>query len=292
MAKRTRAHPQNGPTGKELARGLGARLRKARKESGLSQGEVAAALGYAPSLVSALETGERRLKVDDLSKLCALFERSADYFLATEAEIGPEVGVRLRGTLDAIPHTSLNATVEEFLDYAALEFSATGPVPDLRDSPPEEAAKKVLRMAKLSEPPIDTDDVSQTLHIPVIPWSFPDSLSGLLADAEGGYVIGVNRSHHLNRRRFSIAHECAHAVLRHRAGFYMDFTDVDPFGERSPRHGQDERAANGFAAALLMPARWLQKDFRAGLRDTATLAARYRVSEDAMSFRLRNLQLM
>ncbi|HWM62577.1 MAG TPA: XRE family transcriptional regulator [Solirubrobacterales bacterium] len=272
---------------------MGERIRKARREAGLSQGDLARALGYAPSQISALESGDRRLKVDDLAKLCGLLSRSADYFLRTEQEENKtHVGVRLRAELSEVPHKSLSGALEEFLDYAELEFSETGDVPDLSDLEDEVAAKRVLAIAGTQEPPVDLDRLTRALHIPVIAWSFPDALSALLADTEeDGFVIGVNRWHHLNRRRFSIAHECGHAVLRHQAGFYLDFTDVDPFGDPRKSRYKDERAANGFAAALLMPRAWLRRDVKNGLNDAATLAARYRVSEEAMSFRLRNVKL-
>ena len=55
-----------------------------------------------------------------------------------------------------------------------------------------------------------------------------------------------------------MAHECGHAVLRHSADYFLEFTDLDPFGEaRKPRY-KDEREANAFSAALLMDRRWLR----------------------------------
>jgi Zn-dependent peptidase ImmA (M78 family)/transcriptional regulator with XRE-family HTH domain len=278
-----------------VSEAVGARLRRARTEAGLSQSQVARALGYAPSLISAFESGARRLKVDDLVRLCALFEKSADYFLAPmEPVLAPRVGVKLRAKLAAVPQQSLVDAVGSFLDYAELELSRSATLPDLGadERDPEVAARRVLEDAGVSEPPVDLDRVTRALGIPVIAWSFPDSLSALLADTEaGGYVIGVNRWHHPNRQRFSIAHECGHAVLGHAADFYLEFTDVNPLGEHAPFDGAHERAANQFAAALLMDAQWLHADFRAGVRDAATLAAKYRVSEEAMSFRLLNLRL-
>lgn len=261
----------------------------------MSQSQVARALGYAPSLISSFESGARRLKVDDLVKLCSLFEKSADYFLAP-AEVGvtPRVGVKLRAQLAKVPQQSLVEAVGSFLDYAELELARSATLPELGTarSDPEEAARRVLEQAEVVAPPVDLDRITRTLGIPVIAWNFPDSLSALLADTEsGGYVIGVNRWHHPNRQRFSIAHECGHAVLGHTADFYLEFTDVNPLGEHGQSDPIHERTANQFAAALLMDGRWLRRDHGEGLRDAATLAARYRVSEEAMSFRLRNLGL-
>ena len=58
-----------------------------------------------------------------------------------------------------------------------------------------------------------------------------------------------------------------------------------------------EKQANMFAAALLMPRNILIKDFRNMSKDgfaeddLTTLARKYQVSEDAMRFRLINLNL-
>lgn len=272
---------------------VGERIRAARRDAELSQGDLARALGYAVSQISALESGDRRLKVDDLAKLCGLLDRSADYFLRTgNEEARTKVGVRLRAQLSGVPHKNLSEALEDFLDYAELEFSETDQVPKFSGQDAEAVAKRVLAVANAKEPPVDLDRVTRVLHIPVIAWSFPDALSALLADTEDdGFVIGVNRWHHLNRRRFSVAHECGHAVMRHKAGFFLDFTDVDPFGDLGRPRYKDERDANTFAAALLMPRNWLRDDVGNGFNDAATLAARYRVSEEAMSFRLRNVGL-
>jgi Zn-dependent peptidase ImmA (M78 family) len=126
----------------------------------------------------------------------------------------------------------------------------------------------------------------------VVPWPFPDALSALVvALAPDSFAIGVNRLHHRNRRRFSVAHELGHALLRHKAGYYLEFSDPTAFGEPPNYHYEDERAANVFAASLLMDARWVRADFRNGTTDVTELAYRYRVSEEAMSFRLLNLGL-
>jgi len=93
------------------------------------------------------------------------------------------------------------------------------------------------------------------------------------------------------RRRFSIAHECGHAVLRHKNSHYLEFTDPSAFGEPPEYSYRDEREANGFAAALLMDASWLRKDC-ANFSNISKLARRYQVSEEAMSFRLMNLGLV
>ena len=289
---------QTGPgeVAEDLARIIGVQLRRAREAADLSQEEVGRFLGYKASVISAYESGTRRLRVDDLGRLCTLLEKSPDYFFQNEdiGEPHPIVGVKLRAELAELPQQSITEDLRDFLDYAERQTTGPSNLPNLGRLKPEQAARKVLsHCAHGEEPPVDLDRVAAHMMIPIINWAFPDALSALVVNTEaGGAVIGVNRAHHPHRRRFSIAHELAHAVLRHRATYYLEFHDyVSPLGEATQHHDREEREANKFAAALLMDSRWLRRDVKAGFNDALTLAARYRVSEEAMSYRLANLGL-
>lgn len=136
-------------------------------------------------------------------------------------------------------------------------------------------------------------DICQALDVPLYRRDdFPDALSALVITiTDGHYVIGVNNDHHVNRRRFSEAHELGHAVLRHEASYYLEYNTEDA-GEPPGYRYLDEREANAFAASLLMDERSIREDFAAGIRTVYELAARYEVSEVAMSFRLVNLGLV
>jgi hypothetical protein len=61
-------------------------------------------------------------------------------------------------------------------------------------------------------------------------------------------------------------------------------------GERPGYNWRAERAANDFAASLLMPASMVKREFTR-TSDVGTLASRFNVSPAAMSFRLINLRL-
>ena len=62
-------------------RRLVARLREARKAIGLTQAEVAARLRRPQSFVSALESGERRIDVIELSEMARLYRRKLGWFI-------------------------------------------------------------------------------------------------------------------------------------------------------------------------------------------------------------------
>ncbi len=57
------------------------KLRQARKEKGLSQTEVAYALGKHQSYVAKCENGERRVDIIELVEFAHLYGKSLDYFV-------------------------------------------------------------------------------------------------------------------------------------------------------------------------------------------------------------------
>lgn len=63
------------------------RLVQARRQAGLTQAEVADALGRPRSQIGRCETGERRLDPVDLQEFSLLYGRPVSYFLAPEAAI-------------------------------------------------------------------------------------------------------------------------------------------------------------------------------------------------------------
>jgi transcriptional regulator with XRE-family HTH domain len=72
------------------------RLRALREERGLSLDAVAHAAGMAPSTLSRLETGKRRLAVDHLAPLAGALGTSVDELLAPEPQKDPRVRGRAR----------------------------------------------------------------------------------------------------------------------------------------------------------------------------------------------------
>ena len=81
--------------------------------------------------------------------------------------------------------------------------------------------------------------IAAPMGVPVVPWPFPDALSALVvALAPDSFAIGVNRLHHRNRRRFSVAHELGHAIgIRHvddSAGIMHAVAGGQPMGALTP----------------------------------------------------------
>ncbi|HEX6388167.1 MAG TPA: XRE family transcriptional regulator [Solirubrobacteraceae bacterium] len=72
------------------------RLRALREERGLSLDDVARAAGMAPSTLSRLETGKRRLAVDHLAPLARALSTSVDALLAAPPQADPRIRRRAR----------------------------------------------------------------------------------------------------------------------------------------------------------------------------------------------------
>jgi transcriptional regulator with XRE-family HTH domain len=65
-----------------------AQLRAARLGAGLTQGQVASALGKPQSYVSKCESGERRVDVIELRRFAELYEQPLSYFVPTSRRRG------------------------------------------------------------------------------------------------------------------------------------------------------------------------------------------------------------
>lgn len=88
------------------------------------------------------------------------------------------------------------------------------------------------------------------------------------------------------RNRFTIAHELGHVLLRHVHEGKKQLRDTT-FGNSDPV----ERAANTFAAELIMPEQKVRELFK-GSSTVQQLSEVFGVSNAAMSYRLQNLGLL
>ena len=57
------------------------KLRKARQEAGLDQGQVAKLLGKTQSHISKVEAGQRRIDIVALKEFARIYKKPIDYFL-------------------------------------------------------------------------------------------------------------------------------------------------------------------------------------------------------------------
>ncbi|MGD9724443.1 MAG: ImmA/IrrE family metallo-endopeptidase [Pirellulales bacterium] len=160
------------------------------------------------------------------------------------------------------------------------------------------AAAELLERFEFEKTPVPVEKVARALGISVQRSPVDDDdLSGFLYRnrKDAITVIGVNESHAKARQRFTIAHEIGHFILHDMDDVHVDrgFSVKLRSGASSEGRNIEEIEANLFAAELLMPKEFLDRDLAdidsVDLVDEeviADLARRYGVSTQAMTFRL------
>lgn len=156
-------------------------------------------------------------------------------------------------------------------------------------------ARRVITELKIEGAPVPVDEIARRYRIEIRPEAFPDDISGALCRGPEGAVIAVNRAHHEHRRRFTIAHELGHFLLHQDAPAYYDAQHQVGLHFRAKATGAEwdpkEIEANKFAAELLMPRKLVLARVRASAEvDAAKLAAEFKVSPEAMTYRLAELR--
>ena len=163
----------------------------------------------------------------------------------------------------------------------------------------ERVARKLLIESGVHVP-VDVEVVAGFLGLSVVDEDLEDSVSGMLVVKDGHGVIGVNGHHHVNRRRFTTAHEIGHYRLHRKCASV--FVDAAPVFYRDDASSagtkQQEIEANAFAAELLMPEDHLRErvdGMELDLYDDATvfkLARSFGVSAQALTIKLVRLGLI
>ncbi len=101
-------------------------LKLARKAKGLTQSEVAQAIGLTQNGYSYWENGKSKIDREQLLKLAALFEVSVDYLLGNTDEM-PSSGVRIPVLGDVAAGIPIEA-ITDIVDYEEIDaaMAATG----------------------------------------------------------------------------------------------------------------------------------------------------------------------
>jgi Zn-dependent peptidase ImmA (M78 family)/transcriptional regulator with XRE-family HTH domain len=258
---------------------LGKRLAEARDNAGLSQEQAAAAIGIPRSAISLIESGGRTLSTLELAGLARLYSRPIASFFEPESGTSSDLLTHCRVAPEFADRPELCQKVEELLgvcrEGVGLERllhrnHRSGPPAYPLPGPSNyaEAVEQGLAVAADERRRLDLGDMPIADIAELVAgqgiWtasdSLPDEMSGLfLRHPDVGLAIIVNKNHPHARKRFSYAHEYAHAL--------MDRNSPVTVTTRENSKELVERRANAFAAAFLMPetgVRDLLESFRAG----------------------------
>jgi Zn-dependent peptidase ImmA (M78 family)/transcriptional regulator with XRE-family HTH domain len=251
---------------------LADQLARAREAIGYPQEDVANALGVTRTMVSYWESGRRRPNERQLAALARLYGVEVRELL-----LGPSrspwadlTRMMLRGEPDLGPEArrGLREFVR-FLDtYAELAEAVGFPVRGMRQSPftlapgfdsREDARRKaeeVRAHLRLGIGPVgDLDAVCELLGVTVFRTALgaeaETGVSGaFLKHPAVGFSVVVNLQMTPGRRRFTLAHELAHALFH---------SDRHTHVISGPSRNGLERFANAFAGEFLMPAEGIRR---------------------------------
>jgi len=289
-------------------------LAEARSRIGYSQEDAANALGVSRAMLSYWESGKRDPNARQLTALAGLYRVALDV-LVLGGDLNPDGDVAamlFRGAGEELPNDAQRGIREwvDFLDrYAELARAASFDVRGMKQSPftlapgfegAEDARRKaeeVRAHLRLGLGPIgDLDSVCDLLGITVFRAGLGEDLTTTISGAffnhpEIGFSLLVNLDMTPGRRRFTIAHELAHALFHAPTDRY-----VLSLARKDPR----EKFADTFAGEFLMPSegiRRVMEEHRIGPRiddaaDVIHLQRYFRVSYVTALVRLRQARIL
>ncbi|WP_052509108.1 helix-turn-helix domain-containing protein [Kitasatospora griseola] len=281
------------------------RVRTLIESNDVNQQELAQTIGTTPSKLSKSLNGTRRFSTYELAAIARHFHTTVDFLVdgkmpAKGALAARDDSHRSEGwkraaaraeELDEIEAAMNDLGVAPHADFVwkrpALSGLAIADGPDLAA-----AARRIL-----DEHGFEADmasSIENAFNIHVVAERFGAGFDGLSWHTDDSRIIIINIDAVWSRQRFTIAHELGH----HLAGDVDDaglVTDLDVMARASGPMRIAEMRANAFAAALLMPADDVAAkcpDGTVSASQFASMVGEFRVSSDALAWRLKSLGLI
>jgi Zn-dependent peptidase ImmA (M78 family)/DNA-binding XRE family transcriptional regulator len=294
---------------------IGERLQAARRALGLTQTAVAERMGMVTSTVSAIEAGKRSVTGEELYRLAQVYSRPVAYFLEAEEPVqSPGFQYLFRAVAERLYDRSPLIELEQLADdYDLLEeLNGAPPLPlppdysgfgFRTDQDAETLADMERARLGLGDAPIgdlvDLLDGTVGIRTFLIPVQNDNWSSVSVRGRNGRPCMAINSKEPPYRRNYDITHEYGHVLVHlFRPEAPAAHIDLDARVGRVPA---DERFADAFASAFLMPRRAVLRQLDLVLRanagrftdfDLVHLAMHFGVSGQAMTLRLVSLRRM
>jgi Zn-dependent peptidase ImmA (M78 family) len=283
---------------------IGSRLRKAREETGLSQGAFAKALHLSSEYISLLEAGKRTPSFDTLERIAVFLNKEMAYFFEQRE---PAFTVLFRGeTLDDRARAELQRFrryCEKYLDLEETTGHRLELAPLYTHASPERLADDERRRLGLGDEPIrDVFSLIELNGLRILRHPFPagSKVSGVFVYVEekGAAFALVNSADSHGRQAFTAVHEYCHYLKDRLDSPVVDNPDVfiDEYVSLYPPR---EQFAQAFAARFLMPPSKVREIVEREIRprrvhyeDVLFLKRYFGVSTQAMLRTLRNQGLI
>jgi Zn-dependent peptidase ImmA (M78 family) len=228
-----------------------------RKAQGLTQEELASAVGVSQAALSRYEQGTREPDEDVLPRLAEALGVTQRFLLTAgyyRGAMAVDAHMRRRSTARASVWRHLEARLNKyrmhsFLLFEQVSLQATNQIPtfDPVDTPPATAARLVRMQWRMPVGPV-TNLVQwlESAGMLVIEEDFGTSrVDGLSQWIEDHPIILLNQRMPIDRKRLTVAHEAAHLAL------HCSYVNENM---------EDE--ANDFAAEFLMPREVIRPQLR------------------------------
>jgi Zn-dependent peptidase ImmA (M78 family) len=158
-------------------------------------------------------------------------------------------------------------------------------------------AQRLLEEQGITEAPVDVEALAHAQGVVLRFEELEDKISGILVRKGERVYAAINKLHHPNRQRFTIAHELGHFLLHQNTPTVFVDDALVYFREDDTSSASDAREieANVFAAAVLMPKGFLERDIKGRFMDAFDdsalrfLVQKYKVSQQALLIRLTKL---
>jgi Zn-dependent peptidase ImmA (M78 family)/DNA-binding XRE family transcriptional regulator len=287
---------------------VGERLRRARDAAAITQADAAAAIGVVRPTLSAIEKGQRRVRLLELQKLALIYGTSVNALVRDEA-IHVDLAPRFRKLKDSDDADTLEA-VQLLADLARAEVELENLLGIIRarNYPPE---RPIVRGDVREQAENDANELRQRLGLGLAPIAdivtllefelgvrvyvrrLKGKISGLFAfDEVLGPCILLNANHRKDRRTQTAAHECGHFISTRRQPEILHLNEAE--------NSREERYANAFGAAFLAPARAVRQKFQEVVAGSTiltrahviVLAHYFNISREALVRRLEDLKLV
>ena len=260
----------------------------ARESRGVSQKELAEKLNTSPGFICKVETDNKSLPEETLGRMSKFLKYPVEFFYQEgEAFLPMSLNYRKRDHVSAKVLVPLEAQLNLYrLNIETLsqklKFPASNiPILDLKKLGSEEQVAKQLRKEwKIPKGAVENlTELLEANGIIVISFDFGtervDSRTILTKDRQP--IIVVNKTHHADRQRFSLAYELGHLVMH---------TQTLPSHDRDISH-----EANLFAAGFLLPESEVKKDFEKGVTIPllGELKRKWKVSMQSLLYRSADL---
>jgi Zn-dependent peptidase ImmA (M78 family)/DNA-binding XRE family transcriptional regulator len=286
---------------------FGRRIKFLREARDLTQAAVSKTVGFKDrQTLSDIEAGKRKIAPDEFVRIAKalkikVVELMDPFRLVGEGDFNFRADDASKEEIDSFEEAAGRwiATYREMRRQAGVSPVRLGKKLELtRDSSFEEAeasADFIRDRWNLGDVPAEAlqQAIERELGALVLYVDAPARISGAALHLPGLQTILVNRNEAASRRAFDLAHELFHLLTWDA----MKPDRVEPVEISRTKGNRVEQLANKFAAVLLIPGESLKRKWE--LRGEGGLdpwlvstASEYRVSPDALQWRLVNLGLL